>query len=336
MRNILQNSILVLSFGVLLSGCAIKVETAKLVPAGSTNVTTYKNVAVLDFTGNIGQDVARKIETVIVDAEVNKKKQFQLVDRTHFDTVLKEQKFQMTMANEDSIVKLGELIGAEAMWTGHAVKKEEHQNSYEERRTCGSYDSAGNCTNYYNKKIPCTTKIVNVNVMPKLISVSTGEVVYSDSFLKTEKSKSCKEGGYDGLSYSQLYDKSINSILKEFRIAIAPYLEHVEISLMDSTKGIVDKKAKELLKSGLSYAKNSRMERACELWKKGLALEKESISLLYNVGICYELENNFEEALNYFNKADYVAGKPIDKISEAIDRANLGIERSNMLKRQIK
>lgn len=336
MRNILQNTILVFAAGVLLSGCAVKVQTAKLIPASSTKVTTYKNVAVLEFTGNIGTDVSREIETLINNTEVNGKKQFKLVDRTHFDTVLKEQKFQMTMANEDSIVKLGELLGVEAMWSGHAIKKEEQLKTYEDRRTCGKYDNKGVCTNYYNVKIPCVTNIVSVSVIPKLISVSTGEIVYSDTFIKSRRNHYCKDSSYVPDTTNQLYLYAVRDVLKDFRIAIAPYVEHVNLYLMDSTKDIEDKKAKELLKSGLKYAKENRLDRACQLWTDGLKKEKNSISLLYNVGICYELENNYEVSLKYFNKADKAAGKPIDQVTEAIERSKEGIERTKTLKKQLK
>ena len=52
MRHILQNCILVLLSMIVLSGCATKINASKIIPAGATEVTRYKTVAFLDFSGN--------------------------------------------------------------------------------------------------------------------------------------------------------------------------------------------------------------------------------------------------------------------------------------------
>ena len=57
MRHILQNYILILVTMIALSGCATKINASKIIPAGATEVTRYKTVAFLDFSGNKGRDI---------------------------------------------------------------------------------------------------------------------------------------------------------------------------------------------------------------------------------------------------------------------------------------
>ena len=114
MRHILQNYILILVTMIALSGCATKINASKIIPAGATEVTRYKTVAFLDFSGNKGRDISSRLETVVIKAEVNNKKQYSVVDRANIDKIIKEQQFQMTMANPDTIVDFGQLVGAEA------------------------------------------------------------------------------------------------------------------------------------------------------------------------------------------------------------------------------
>ena len=102
-----------------------------------------------------------------------------------------------------------------------------------------------------------------------------------------------------------------------------------------SKKDGTNKKSEELLKSGIEFAKVERMEKACELWASGLKETPASISLNYNMGVCSELSNNYEKALNYYLKAESNSLKPIKTISDAIERSKENIANQKTLKRQM-
>lgn len=157
MRHLLQNCILVLFSIILLSGCAAKINASKIIPAGATEVTRYKTVAFLDFSGNKGRDISSRLETVVIKAEVNDKKQYSVVDRANIDKIIKEQQFQMTMANPDTIVDFGQLVGAEAVWAGHAQSTYNVSRSYETRSKCMNYVD-GKCQYFREYIVPCETR----------------------------------------------------------------------------------------------------------------------------------------------------------------------------------
>ncbi len=333
MWNILQNIILILFSAIFLSGCASKISATKIIPAGATEVTKYKTVAFLDFTGNKGRDASSRLETIVIKAEVNDKKQYSVVDRANIATIIKEQQFQMTMANPDTIVDFGQLIGAEAVWTGYAQSTYNVTRSYETRTKCVSYVD-GKCRYYQDYKVPCESKNMSINIIPKLTSVSTGQVVYAKEFKGQGASYGCSDSLFLPQSEGELYENAIKNILYKFRLDIAPYVRTVQIELMSKTEGTNDS-SKILLKNGISFAKSSRIEKACELWHNGLKESPYSISLNYNVGVCKELSNNFSDALSYFSKAEDYAGKPVKVISDAINRVKETIENQKTLKQQM-
>lgn len=333
MRNILQNYILILALIIITSGCATTINASRIVPAGSTEVTNYKTVAFLDFTGNKGIDASARMESTIIKAEVNGKKQYSVVDRKNINKILQEQQFQMTVANPDTIVDFGQLVGAEAIWYGNAESMYNVTRSYETRSECVRYVD-GKCSVYREYRVPCENRSILVTITPKLSSVSTGKVVYSKDFQEKSSSYYCTDSYYMGRTEADLYNDALNRILYKYRLDIAPYVETVKIELMNKKDG-TNKKSEELLKSGIEYAKVERMEKACELWATGLKETPASISLNYNMGVCSELSSNYEKALNYYLKAEDNALKPIKTISNAIERTKENIENQKTLKRQM-
>ncbi len=109
----------------------------------------------------------------------------------------------------------------------------------------------------------------------------------------------------------------------------------VEIELMDLMDGIKSREAENKFEQGLSYAKNNRLDRACEIWDEARAISSESPSILYNLGVCSEVAGNFEQALEFYKKADIAYGKPHDKVTSAIHRTTEAIQKQKRLKEQV-
>lgn len=333
MRNLLQNIILICFLLIITSGCATTINASRIIPAANSEVTKYKTVAFVDFTGNQGIDASSKLESTVIKAEVNGKKQYEVVDRKNIDKILQEQQFQMTIANQDKIVDFGQLVGAEAIWYGNAQSTFDIIRTYETRSECARYVD-GRCTVYREYTVPCEKRNIIVTVSPKLSSVSTGRVVYSKDFQERESSYSCSDSLFSGRTENELYIDALNEILYKYRIDIAPYVENIKIELMTKKDG-TNKKSLELLKSGVEFAKVNRMEKACEIWNSGLKETPASVSLNYNMGVCNELSSKYEKALNYYLKAEDNSLKPIKTISKAIDRAKENIENQKTLKKQM-
>lgn len=333
MWNLLQNKILIIILLFILTGCATTINTTRIIPAGANEVTKYKTVAFLDFTGNKGVDASSKLESTVIKANVNGSKPYIVVDRKNINKILEEKQLQSSNKNQNNIKNIGKLIGADALWYGNAESSYNVTRSYETRSRCLRYID-GVCTLYSEYTVPCESRKLVLNVSPKLSSVETGQVVYSKEFTATDSSFVCNDYSYSGRTEGDLYNSAVQDILYQYRLDIAPYVEHVSIALMDNKEG-TNKNSFELLKNGIDFAKNNRIEKACSLWIKGLKETPESISLNYNIGVCNELLSNYNDALKFYLKAEDYSKKPINIISTAIIRTKENIENTKTLKKQM-
>ncbi len=189
------------------------------------------------------------------------------------------------------------------------------------------------CTAWQNYPVGCTKRVATFSFVPKLIDVETGRILYSNSISHTVSDSACtdKRPVTDSLT---LLNNAKAAVKNEFRSDVAPYKTDVTLELADSTDDIPTDEAKKKFKSGLSFARGNRMDRACELWKDASALSPKSFSILYNLGICAEIYGQLEQALDTFNKADRLLEKPDKRVSEAISRVSSSIEKQKRLQQQ--
>ena len=89
---------------------------------------------------------------------------------------------------------------------------------------------------------------------------------------------------------------------------------------MDDTDGINSTVAKGKLKSGLLFAKSGRLDRACELWQQARMEAPDSISIIYNIGVCAEASGDLTNALALYKEADQNLLEPDPVINDALSR----------------
>jgi tetratricopeptide (TPR) repeat protein len=104
---------------------------------------------------------------------------------------------------------------------------------------------------------------------------------------------------------------------------------------MDSTDGINSSDAKKKLDQGMEFAKNNRLDRACELWGEARISEPYSPSILYDLGVCSEVSGELEQALTLYKEADRLLKSPDDKVSSALHRVQEDIGGKQKLREQI-
>lgn len=129
--------------------------------------------------------------------------------------------------------------------------------------------------------------------------------------------------------------KAQQAALFKLRKDIAPYYVTVSIALMDSADGFTSGEAEDKFKDGIDFAKNHRLDRACELWGDAKSQSPHPPSLLYNLGLCVETAGRLEEALNLYTEADRALNKPDERITAALTRIKTAIEKQKALKEQL-
>jgi len=332
---------------VLLVGCPPPViKTTALVPAKFHEASKLKTVAVLPFDGEGGKEFAAEIEGTLASINIGDKQYFNLVDRTSIERVINEMKFSKSaLVNPSTAAKIGKLVGAKGIYTGVVTTSKVSDSYYKETRTrCAytvtkydkkgrAYEECGKWEQYY---VSCTKRVATFSFTPKLIDVETAKIVYANNITKTATSSACEDSKTPLATEYELIEQAKNFAKEGFRKDVAPHYVTFEIKLMDSTEGITSTDAENKFKQGLDYAKNNRLDRACELWGEARILSPNSPSILYNLGICAEVTGNFEQAMELYQKADRAYGKPDERISSALHRVKNQIQQQEKLKEQLK
>lgn len=316
-------------------GCAPKVTTSVLMPSKADGISSLRNVAVLPFSGSYGTQLTPSAENVLVTAEVNGVRYFRVADRQNLNRVISEQKLQVSgITDENTAVKLGRLVGVQGIFTGTAESTVSSSNYVESRTKCSGSDSKGKCISYYDYTVVCTRKKAAITFIPKLIDVSTAQVVYSDKITGEAEDDRCQDSGIALLSDYELLKSAVSSVMNEFRTQVAPYVANVSLTLLTEKDGL-DGDGKDLLKSAQKFAEANRMDRACAMWQDGAAKYPKSPSFLYNLGLCRETEAKYEEALELYMKADALTNEPDKVIGRGIERVKQRIADSGKLQKQL-
>ncbi len=325
-----MKNILILFAALILLSCAPKISTEVMMPAKSPDATKLRRVIVFPFQGNYGKNATPAVENVLSSVYISGERYFTLLDRENLNKLMKEQKFQMSAADMDTIVRFGKLIGAEGIYTGTANSKVDGNRYFEQRTRCSK--SGKSC---WEVKVACLRKTAELVLEPKLVNVSTSEIMYADSIMRKAEDSKCDDDSYALMSDNELKNKVFTEAIDEFRKNVAPYGLTMKLEIMTDTDGITDNEARNMLKVGVEFAEAGRIDRACDIWSHGYTANPSSLSLTYNMGLCQEVSGNFSEALGLYQKADSLTSKPNKMIGLALTRVSEMMQNSNALMEQM-
>ncbi|MCE5194354.1 MAG: hypothetical protein LLF28_02695 [Nitrospiraceae bacterium] len=338
-------SIYALFISFLLVSCAPpSVKTTMLTPAKFHDASMIKEIAILPFDGQGGAEFAAELEGMFAGINLNDKQYFTIVDRNKIDKIISELKFtQSALVDEKTAVKVGKLVGAKGIYSGVITSSKVSDNYFTESRsrcayTATQYDKKGKpyqvCAQYENYNVRCSKRTAIFSATPKLIEIETGRVVYANNISGSENSSACEDTGKPLIDKTLLLKNARDRAKSMLRTDVAPYYVTVQIKLLDSTSGITSKEAENKLEQGIDFAKNNRLDRACEIWGEGRILAPNSSSILYNLGICAEVTGSPEQALDLYKKADRLMNQPDENITAALARVNKAIQDKDKLKKQ--
>lgn len=241
---------------------------------------------------------------------------------------------QKALADPDTVIEIGRMLGVEAVWTGTTSKTMNSSNYTETTTECSSTDSKGNCTGHTKSTIICTTLDVSLKFFPELISVSTSEVIYSKSFENNQSSEFCSDS-YNKASLQSLLKDATDDVFENLRKDIAPYPVMVELGLMNDAGDIADKESKKLLKRGLEFAENDQLKKACTIWFRAIEGNHDSVTLNYNIAVCLEVAGLYEDAYSILLDIEKNLAKPNKLITASIKRNKTNIKNKERLNWQL-
>lgn len=329
-----------------LSACAApSVKVTMLSPAACGEAATLRRVAVLPFEGTDGRGFTAEFEATLASISVGEGPYFQLVDRMDIERVLQEQGRGMDARfDTDNAAQLGKMLNADGVYAGHITQNDMSNEPYSEARAIclksqPKYDKKGKvkemeCIQWGQKLVRCTKRKALFSYTPKLIEVETGRIVYNKNIDESSESKRCEDQAVSLKSEEELLREAKRVALGRVKQDIAPYYCTVEIRMMDDTDEIKDKAAADRFKQALEFAKNDRMDRACEMWNEVRSKSGDVLSVVYDLGICAETVGNLGEALNLYQRADRLLTKPDDRVNQALERVRKRMDDRKKLEMQ--
>jgi len=229
---------------------------------------------------------------------------FQVVDRSHLDGILREQKLGATdLAAEGSVSKLGKVITAGALIFG------EVQDTYKESK------KREKCSVLFDKKQHVCNSITGefrVVAHLKVVDVSTGQLKVTKNL---EDTASDTNTGTDEpaspIDRPALEKKAREQVIAAFMKSIAPYQVVVEARFQ--TDGDIAQ-----FETGIVWAKRGEWAKAIDIFnaaaqeaEKNTKLKSGQVAKCYwNLGLAYEYSGQYDKAVDLINKAFTMSNNP--------------------------
>lgn len=314
--------------------CAPKVQTQVLMPARFSEAAQYRKIAVLPFDSPRNSKLSGfhlEVESALAGVHVDGRPFFELLDRTTIEKVLQEHRLSLSaLMDPSSTLRIGKLLGARGIYIGSVAAPRISEEYYREERTRCLDD---NCKRVSTYNVTCLERTVYFSFTPRLIDVENGRVVYSRTISSSATSSGCRDTTPPQPA-AELLQEAKNTAIKDFVMDVAPYYVSMSLKLMDSDEGIKSSQDRKKFQSALEFAKAGRMDRACKLWEE---IENTgAVSVMYNLGVCREIEGNIHKALEFYRKADSMLHKPDRNINEAIQRVQKRLRDEEKLRLQLR
>ena len=336
-RNTMISHLILLALILISSGCATKIKTTMLTPAKSHEASTLKRIAVLPFSGRGARNFNADIEALLVKIRVKGKPYFSVVERSAMRKILREQAFHLSGAvDQKTAVKIGRLVGAEGVILGTVTLSTTENKRYSERRSkCVSKDKDGKCKKRRQYTVSCTQRDAWFSFIPKVVSVTTGEIVASETLTGHTSDRGCRDSGQPIRGKGEMLAVAKKEALSKFRLMMAPYHVRMEIVLLDDDDSDPPDAAEDRIERGIEWAKAGRMDRACELWHEACDIHPQGYAIHYLLGVCAEISGDLDKALECYQKADRMTGEPVEEINQALGRIRVRIGKEKRLEQQL-
>nr|WP_306457591.1 CsgG/HfaB family protein [Aliarcobacter thereius] len=285
-----------------------------------------------------------KIEAALNSVNIEDKQFYTIVNRTAIDEILKEQKFQYSgLTNNKDSVKVGELLGAQALILGKVNTGEEQRTETEIRNRCLDQK----CTRMQSYYIYCTVSKYSLTANLRMIDVERGDLIYTNNYIKSKDFKECPNDANDLLGTTLnllgdkkpekniIYDEMANDIVSEFLPNISPTTTRFYVQLLDSPEINYNKHQKSQLEGALEYLKHKKIDRAEEILSDLLSSTNDKCYVAaYNLGVVKEAKGELEFAKQLYSIADRQTLKPNKTIIEALNRIDQAIIDNKKLNKQ--
>ncbi len=288
-------------------------------PAKHPAAGDLRRIAVIPPSGDGSDEFTRRFESALVSVKNGDQPYFQVVTRTDLDKVMAAQGFDNSGAvAAGSAAKLGRVLGVDGIYIPQIVEYNIADATFTKKNAATSR---------------CQKRTASFRSIPKLVDVSTGQVVYAEEHGGIQEKVYCQNsgrssggvfdlaslGGQRGLPEgSTMMGQILEQAMTEFVADVAPRSCLKKMNVMDETEGLSNEVSLEQFEAAVAFMKTGRHDRACPAWQSLEASGERAISLYNNLAICAEINDELIVAREYCAKADAMLTWPNEDINQCI------------------
>lgn len=289
-------------------------------PANHPAAGDLRRIAVIPPSGDGSDEFTRRFESALVSIKNGDQPYFQVVTRTDLDKVMATQGFDNSGAvAAGSAAQLGRVLGVDGIYIPQILEYNISDSTF---------------TKKGDRPVRCQKRTASFRSIPKLVDVSTGQVVYAEEHGNSQEQIYCPGGSGSGGGLATLTSLTGGGGLKEgssmmgeildqamtaFVTDVAPRSCLKKMNVMDDTDGLSNESTLEKFEAAVAFMKTGRHDRACPAWQSLEASGEKAISLYNNLAICSEINDELVVARDYCAKADAMLTWPSEDINQCIE-----------------
>lgn len=276
-------------------GCStVKVPIAVIHPA-EICMTKYKQIAIADIDGNLGQAFGDEIKNKLVESD-----RFDILDRNHTNQIMTELNMsQSDLSDSNKRLKLGKLLPASAIIRGHTEGKYKETLTYSNQK-CGSKKEG-----YYNCKYYTRKGVYTASGSIDVVDVETGQIIRSKLLNASRSdSNSATDAQPAPIDKDSLKSSALSSNVNTFLKSIAPWTEIVQVPFVKNSDIPDLERGINQMKIGDSDNAIKTFANAAKAAEGNPEIDSETLAEAYfNLGLAYNCSCNHDAAIDTFKKA---------------------------------
>lgn len=313
------------------TGCAQRMLVPVQMPAASVDAMHLRTVAVAQIQGDPSGEVAGAVERFLTQLRVDQRPWFQVIQPTSGLRLLQSGALRASPASDF------------AVYAGRVNQWEAASERYtEERRHCAAFKPGGGifrkCLRWETYHAACLKRQALFEAGIKVVSARTGQIVHSVDINGTAGGSGCEEKVGSVAPAAELMKQALDAGIAKLNCQFAPCVVMQRLELMSDTSGLSTPAAKKRFSSAFKYAvetKGKGLNTACSEWIKLAEVQmEETVPLLFNVANCHEVNGDFDQAMEYLNRAKIIHVGINPEIETTISRVQEAQKRQEILKRQ--
>lgn len=215
-----------------------------------------------------------------------------------------------------------------AVYTGQVTQEAASEDRYtEERSRCAEYESGGGllkkCLRTETYTVPCLRRTAQYEAVIRVLSARLGRVVHSVGISGTADDSGCDARVGSVASREALVQEARTEALSALSCEFAPCIRMQKLEPMGSPEGLTTEQARVRFVEAYRYAIDSEgagMGPACSEWLALAGGGERTIPLFYNIAICLEINGEYQEAMDYLNRAKSLSVGLHPELEDALRR----------------